>query len=71
MAVTKLVVLNPADKTRHYTVAIGEGSPAEEDVLVTDTKNFPAGSQYTDKSGKKFYVRIAEEAAVADWQAIG
>lgn len=50
-AIKNLVILNPADKTRFYSVASGEGAPA-------------------DVSGKKFYVRMAENKAVADWVAV-
>lgn len=69
--VTKLSILNPADKTRMYTVAIGEGAPTDtDDVLVADVKKFPVGSQYTDTKGKKFYVRTAKAKAAADWTNI-
>lgn len=69
--VEKLSILNPSDKTRMYTVAIGEGAPADaDDVIVTDVKKFPIGSQYTDTKDKKFYVRTAEAKAVDDWTNI-
>lgn len=69
--VTNLAILNPADKTRHYTVASGNGAPTDaNDPLVEDVKTFPAGSQYTDLTGKKFYVRMATTGAAADWTAI-
>ena len=69
--VTKLSILNPADKTRMYTVAIGEGAPTDtDDVLVADVKKFPVGSQYTDTKAKKFYVRMAKAKAAADWTNI-
>lgn len=67
-AIKNLVILNPADKTRFYSVASGEGAPADE--LIVNVKDFPVGSQYTDVSGKKFYVRMAENKAVADWVAV-
>ena len=70
--VTDLVVLNPADKTRHYSVAMGKGVPTDvTDPLVADIRTFPNGSQYTDLTGKKFYVRMAETGAASDWNAIG
>lgn len=70
MAVTNLVVLNPADKTRHFSVALGEGAPAASDAIVTDVKTYPIGSQYTDKTGKNFYVRVAEAKVAEDWKKI-
>ena len=70
MAVTNLVVLNPADKTRHFSVALGEGAPAASDAIVTDVKTYPIGSQYTDKTNKNFYVRVAEAKAAEDWKKI-
>lgn len=73
-AIKNLVILNPADKTRFYSVASGEGAPADvtdvTDELIVNVKDFPVGSQYTDVSGKKFYVRMAENKAVADWVAV-
>lgn len=69
--VEKLSILNPSDKTRMYTVAIGEGAPTDaDDVIVTDVRKFPIGSQYTDTKGKKFYVRTAKAKAVEDWTNI-
>lgn len=69
--VEKLSILNPSDKTRMYSVAIGEGAPADtDDVIVSDIKKFPVGSQYTDTKNKKFYVRVAKAKAAADWQNI-
>jgi len=70
MAVTKLAILNPADKTRHFTVATGEGAPANTDSIATDVKTFPVGSQYTDTSNKKFYIRMAATGVAADWTNI-
>ena len=70
--VKNLVILNPADKTRMYSVAIGEGAPADtDDPIVTDKKTYPVGSQYTDLTAKKFYVRTASAGVVADWTAVG
>lgn len=70
-AIKNLVILNPADRTRFYSVASGEGAPADvTDELIVNVKDFPVGSQYTDVSGKKFYVRMAENKAVADWVAV-
>ena len=69
--VTELVILNPADKTRMYSVATGKGAPADtDDPINTDLKSFPVGSQYTDLTAKKFYVRTGNTAAAADWTAI-
>lgn len=69
--VTDLVILNPADKTRMYSVAIGKGTPADaDDPINTDVKKFPIGSQFTDLTGKKFYVRVANTGAAADWVAV-
>ena len=68
-AIKNLVILNPADKTRFYSVASGEGAPADA-IDELNVKDFPIGSQYTDVRGKKFYVRMAEDKAVADWVAV-
>ena len=70
--IEKLTILNPADKTHLYAVAIGEGAPTDvNDRLVTDTHVFKVGSQYTDLTGKKLYIRVGTKKAVADWAAIG
>lgn len=71
MALTSLHVLNPADKTRHYSVAMGEGTLAATDALVTDVKTYPLGSQFTNLTSKKFYVRTAVEGATTDWTEVG
>lgn len=66
-----LAILNPADKTRMYAVATGKGTVADaDDVIVTNVKDFPIGSQYTDTEGKNFYVRMADAKATADWKKI-
>lgn len=70
--ITELVILNPSDKTRMYAVSTGKGAPANaDDVIVTNVRDFPVGSQYTDLTGKKFFVRVAVNKAVADWKEIG
>lgn len=57
--IENLTILNPADKTHLYAVAIGKGAPADvDDRLVTDTHVFKVGSQYTDLTGKKLYIRV-------------
>lgn len=67
-----LTILNPADKTHLYAVAIGKGAPADVDArLVTDTHVFKVGSQYTDLTGKKLYIRVATKKTADDWVAIG
>lgn len=69
--IQKLIILNPSDKTRMYSVATGHGAPADaDDPIVTEKKKFPVGSQYTDLVGKKFYVRTAVAGVVADWTAV-
>lgn len=69
--VKNLVILNPADKTRLYSVATGEGVPTDAaDPIVASVKNFPVGSQYTDLTGKKFYVRCEAKGVAADWVAM-
>ena len=69
--VTKLTILNPADKTRMYSVATGNGAPTDtDDVLIASVKDFPIGSQYTDLTGKKFYIRTDVKGAAADWTAV-
>lgn len=70
--IEKLTILNPADKTHLYAVAIGKGAPTNaDDRLVTDTHVFKVGSQYTDLTDKKLYIRVDTKKAVADWVAIG
>ena len=71
--VTNLVVLNSADKARHYSVAIGKGAISDNaDPIVANVALFPVGSQYTDVTNKKFYVRTAVCATpvAADWTCI-
>lgn len=69
--VTDLVILNPADKTRMFSVAIGKGALADaDDVINVNVKDFPIGSQYTDLTAKKFYVRTGNTGAAADWTSI-
>lgn len=70
--IENLVILNPADKTRMYSVATGKGAPADADEpLVVNVKDYPVGSQFTDLTGKKFYVRTDKQGVVADWTGIG
>ena len=69
--ITELTILNPADKTRMFSVATGKGTVSDvTDPIVTNVKDFPIGSQYTDLTGKKFYVRVAGAKAVADWHKV-
>ena len=69
--ITNLTILNPADKTRMFSVATGKGAVADaDDPIVVDVKSFPVGSQYTDLTNKKFYVRTAKAVAAADWTCI-
>lgn len=67
--IKNLTILNPADKTHLYAVAIGKGAPADR--LITDTHVFKVGSQYTDLTGKKLYIRVDTEKAATDWAEIG
>lgn len=68
--VTNLAILNPADKTRMYSVAIGKGAPTDaDDTIIADVRTFPVGSQYTDLTSKKFYVRTDSKGVAADWSA--
>lgn len=70
--IENLTILNPADKTHLYAVAIGKGAPADaDDRLVTDTHVFKVGSQYTDLTGKKLYIRVATKKVATDWAEIG
>lgn len=69
--IENLTILNPADKTHLYAVAIGKGAPADDNRLVTDTHVFKVGSQYTDLNGKKLYIRVDTKKAMADWAEIG
>lgn len=70
---TNLRILNGADKTRHYSVVIGNGAvSAVSDALVADVQRYPIGSTYTDldAEGKK-YTRVAANKAVEDWRIEG
>lgn len=70
--IENLTILNPADKTHLYAVAIGKGAPADaNDRLVTDTHVFKVGSQYTDLADKKLYIRVDTKKTVDDWAKIG
>lgn len=70
--IENLTILNPADKTHLYAVAIGKGAPADaDDRLVTDTHVFKVGSQYTNLTDKKLYIRVETKKVVADWAEIG
>lgn len=69
--ITNLTILNPADKTRMFSVATGKGAVADaDDPIVTNVKDFPIGSQYTDLTNKKLYVRTGKAVAAADWTCI-
>lgn len=69
--IQNLVILNPSDKTRMYSVVIGKGAPADADEpLVVNVKDYPVGSQFTDLTGKKLYVRVDNKGVVADWVSI-
>lgn len=70
--IENLTILNPADKTHLYAVAIGKGAPADaDDRLVTDTHVFKVGSQYTDLTSKKLYIRVNTKKVADDWAEIG
>lgn len=70
--IENLTILNPADKTHLYAVAIGKGALADAgNRLVTDTHVFKVGSQYTDLTDKKLYIRVDTKKEVADWVEIG
>ena len=69
--IKNLAILNPTDASRMYSVATGEGAPADDNVLASDIKNFPVGSQFTDTKNKKFYVRTDKQKKGADWTNIG
>lgn len=70
--IENLTILNPADKTHLYAVAIGKGAPTDaDDRLVTDTHVFKVGSQYTDLTDKKLYIRVNTKKDVTDWAEIG
>ena len=70
--VTNLVILNPADKARMYSVAIGKGVPTDvDDPINTNVRDYPIGSQYTDLAGKKLYVRTDNKGVAADWTSVG
>lgn len=69
--ITELVILNPSDKTRMYAVSTGKGVPTDADDIVTNVRDFPVGSQYTDLTSKKFFVRVAVNKVAVDWKEIG
>ena len=70
--VTNLAILNPADKTRMYSVAVGNGAPTDANApLISQVNTFPVGSQYTDLTGKGFYVRVDKNLVAADWNKVG
>lgn len=73
MALTNVKILNGSDKTRHYSVVIGNGAiAAVSDLLVSEVKVYPIGSTYTDlDAAGNFYIRVAAAKAVADWRVIG
>lgn len=66
---TNVVIVNPADKTRHYSYAIGEGAIVLADELVFNINKFPIGSQYLDTTTGDFYLRTKKStpAVIADW----
>ena len=69
--ITELTILNPADKTRMFSVATGKGTISDTaDPIVTNVKDFPIGSQYIDITGGNFYVRVAKAKEVADWKKV-
>ena len=68
--VTNLRILNGADKTRHFTVAMGEGAPTEgADPIVKDTRTYPKGSIFINTTTGIVYARKAVAKASTDWQA--
>lgn len=70
--VKELVILNPADKTRMYSVATGKGAPTDsDDAIIASVRTFPVGSQYTDLENKKFYVRTGNQKSSTDWTSVG
>lgn len=70
--ITNLTILNSADKSYKHAVATGNGAVADaDDPIVTNVLDFPIGSQYTDLTNKKFYIRMAAAKATADWTLIG
>ena len=64
-------ILNPADATKHYVVAIGEGLLHEVDNVVTDVETFPIGTNLTDIYHGHFYIRTGAEGIVEDFTLMG
>lgn len=64
-------ILNPADSTRHYSVVIGIGGIVDSDIVVTDIKAFPIGTQLTDIDGKGYYVRVSDDMTSSDYMLVG
>ena len=69
--ITKLTILNSADKGYKFAYATGLGAVADDDdPIVTRIDQFPVGSQYVDLTNKKLYIRMTETIDADDWTCI-
>jgi hypothetical protein len=66
-----LTILNSADKSYKFAVAVGDEVFNAEHRAVNDLLVFPVGSQYTNQVLGMLFVRMAAEKKVSDWVAIG
>lgn len=68
MSATNVLILNGSDKTRHYTVAIGEGAPSTTtEELVANISKYPKGSFYIDTTAGILYTRTGVAKTVEEW----
>lgn len=63
----KAKILNPDDKTKLFTVALGSGHPFD----FANLAKAKAGSSFVDTLNKAFYQKVAAEGEYADWELIG
>lgn len=66
-----ITILNSADKSYKFAVAVGDEVFNAEHKAVSDLVLFPVGSRYTNQALGVFFVRMAAEKKVSDWVAIG
>lgn len=74
MAATNIQVLNTGDKVKSHADVIGQGVPANGDLLCTNLNAYPIGSTYLNTTGAttttKFFIRFAANGVAADWIAV-
>lgn len=67
MAVTNLKQMEGT--IANHPRMIGTGTPADSDLLSTDTAKYPVGSSYLDTTAGKIYYRIDDDGDKGDWAA--